>query len=54
MGYSVTLRNEFSEETHVLTKQKTLLGRGAWAEISRVREHRSIALPRGLRSQVLW
>lgn len=31
------LRNELSEETHMLTKQETcLLGRGAWAESRRV------------------
>ena len=31
VGFCLTLGNELSEETHVLTKQKTLLGRGAWA-----------------------
>ena len=29
MGSCLTLGNEMSEETHILTKQKTLLGRGA-------------------------
>ena len=28
MGSCLTLRNELSEETHVLTEQETLLGRG--------------------------
>ena len=28
LGSCLTLRNELSEETHVLTKQETLLGRG--------------------------
>ena len=28
MGSCLTLGNELSEETHVLTKQETLLGRG--------------------------
>ena len=28
MGSCLTFRNELSEETHMLTKQKTLLGRG--------------------------
>ena len=28
----LTLGNELSKETHVLTKQETLLGRGTWAE----------------------
>ena len=37
-GSCLTLRNELSEETHVLTKQMTLLGRGARAESSRVRQ----------------
>ena len=34
---SLTLRNELSKETHMLTKQKSLLGRGTWAERCRVR-----------------
>ena len=54
MGSCQTLRNELSEETHVLTKQETLLGRGARAESSRVRELRRTVLPRGSQSQVLW
>ncbi|XP_022410222.1 tight junction protein ZO-1 isoform X8 [Delphinapterus leucas] len=36
VGACQTLGNELSEETHVLTKQETLLGSGAWAESSRV------------------
>ena len=36
LGSCLTLRNELSEETHVLTKQEVLLGRGARAESSRV------------------
>ena len=48
MGSCLTLRNELSKETHVLTKQETLLGRGAQAESSRVREPRRTALPHGL------
>ena len=35
---SLTLGNELSEETHMLTKQETLLGRGNQEEGSRVRE----------------
>lgn len=38
VGSCLTLRNELSEETNMLTKQKTLLGRGARAEGSRVNE----------------
>ena len=50
----LTLGNELSEETHMLTKQETLLGKGAWADSRRVREPRRTALPRGSQSQVLW
>ena len=32
MGSRLILRNELPEETHVLTKQGTLLGSGAWGE----------------------
>ena len=53
-GLFLTLGNELSEETHMLTKQETLLGRGARVESSRVREPRRTALPRGLQSRVLW
>ena len=38
MGSCLTLRNELSEETHALTKQEILLGRGAQVESSRVTE----------------
>ena len=37
-------------QTHVLTKQEALLGRGTWADSSRVREHRKTALPQGWQS----
>ena len=50
----LTLRNELSEETHMLTKQKALLGTGALAESMKVREPRGTALPHGSQSQVLW
>ena len=43
----LTLRNELSGETHVLTKQEILLGKCARVESRRVREPRSTALPRG-------
>ena len=52
--FSLILKNELSRETHVLTKQETLLGRGAWAESRKVWEPRRTALPCGLQSQVLW
>ena len=46
MRSCLTLRNELSEETHVLTKQEVLLGKGAQAESRR--EPRRTALPRWL------
>ena len=47
VGSYLTFRNELSEETHMLTKQEILLGRGTWAESSRVREPRRTVLPHG-------
>ena len=35
-GSCLTLGNELSKETHVLTKQEILLGKGTWVESSRV------------------
>ena len=43
-GSCLTLGNELSEETHVLTKQEILLGKGTRGESSRVREPRRAAL----------
>ena len=40
LGSCLTLGNELSEETHVLTKQEILLGKGTRVESSRVREPR--------------
>ena len=53
MGSFLTLRNELFQETHVVTKQETLLGRANRAESSRVRESKKTALPHGLHSLVL-
>ena len=55
LGSCLTLRNELSEETHLLTKQEILLGKGTQVEESsrRVREPRSTALSHGLQSRVL-
>ena len=53
VGSCLTLRNELSEETHVLTKQEILLGKGTRVESSRVREPRRTALPLGSQSPVL-
>ena len=47
VGSYLTLGNELSKETHMLTRQEILLGRGAWVESTRVREPRSIAQPCG-------
>ena len=54
LGSCLTLGNELSEETHMLTKQEILLGKGTRVESSRVREPRRTALLRGLQSWVLW
>ena len=54
VGSCLTLGNELSEETHVLTKQGILLGKGIRVESSRVREPRRTALLRGSQSQILW
>ena len=54
LGSCLTLGNELSKETHVLTKQEILLGKGTRVESSRVREFRRTALPCGSQSRVLW
>ena len=46
MGSCPTLGNELSGQTHVLTKQEILLGRGAQVESRGVREPRRTALQR--------
>jgi hypothetical protein len=54
VGSCLALGNELSKETHMLTDQETLLGKGTWAESNRVREPRRNAWPCGWRSWVLW
>ena len=54
VGSCLTLRNELSKEACILTKQETLLGRGAQSKSSRVGEPRKTALPCSLQSWVLW
>ena len=44
LGSCLTLRNELSEETYVLTKQEILLGKGTQVESSRVREPKRTAV----------
>ena len=53
-GSCLTLGNELSGETRVLTEQETLLGKGTWVESSGAREPRRTALPHGWKSWVLW
>ena len=53
-GPCLILRNELSEETCVLTKEETLLGRGPQLQNSRVREARRTALTHGCQAWVLW
>ena len=48
LGSCLTFRNELSEETHVLTKQEILLGKGTQVESSRVREPRRTVLAHSL------
>ena len=50
-GY-LTLRNELSEKTLVLTKQMTVLGKGTHLE-NRIKESRRTALPGGWKPWVL-
>ena len=53
VGSCLTLRNELSKETHVLTKQEILLGRGTqWR--AEGKEPRRTGLPHGSQSRVLW
>ena len=54
LGSCLTLRIELSKETHVLTKQDILLGKGTWVESRRAREPRRTALSHGSQSWVLW
>ena len=46
-GSCLTLGNELSSETHMLTKQETLLERDAWMESKRAREPRRTAVSCG-------
>ena len=52
-GVLFNTRKWVVQETHVLTKQETLLGRGNWAERRKVREPNRTALPHGSQPQVL-
>ena len=48
-GSGLTLRSELPKETHVLTKQEALLGRGGQAESRRLRDEEpgGLLLPHG-------
>ena len=50
VGSILILRNALSEETHVRTKQQSLLGRDTQAESCRLGKHRRTALPCGSQS----
>ena len=54
LGFCLTLRNELSEETHVLIKQEILLGKGTRVESSRVREPRTALLGFMVMGSVSW
>ena len=54
VGSCLTLRNELSEGTHMLTKKETLLEKSAQTENSRVRESRRTALPTASQPLVFW
>ena len=54
LGSCLTLRDELSEETHVLTKQEILLGKGTRVESSRVREPRTALLGFMVMGSVSW
>ena len=44
LGSCLTLGNELSKETHVLTKQEILLGKDARVESNRVREPKPVQI----------
>ena len=52
-GSCLTLENELSKVTLLLTKEETLLRRGAQVESRRVKETKRTSLPHGLQSRVL-
>ena len=52
VGFCVTLGNTLSKETHVLTKEETLLGRTVHGESRRISGSSGTALPCGLQFQV--
>ena len=54
VGSCLTLRNELSEGTHMLTEKETLLEKSARTENSRVRESRRTALPSASQPLVFW
>ena len=55
LGSRLTLRDELSEGTHVLTKQEILMGKGTQVESRRVREHGRLArVPRPVKSERIY
>ena len=55
LGSCLTLRNELSKETYVLTKQEILMGKGTQVESRRVREHGRLArVPRPVKNERIY
>ena len=55
LGSCLTLRDELSEGTHVLTKQEILMGKGTQVESRRVREHGRLArVPRPVKNERIY
>ena len=54
LGSCLTLRNELSKETHVLTKQGNFLGWGAQAEGSMVKKPRELLCHMACRLSLWW
>ena len=52
VGSCLTLRNELSKETHMLTKKETLLRKLPWVESRKVKEPRKAVLLRDSQSRV--
>ena len=53
-GLCLTFKNELLENTHKLTKQDILLGRGALGESRKARKSKTTDMLRGLQSLILW
>ena len=54
VGFCLTLRNELSKETHVLTKQETLLGKRSLGREQQDQGTQENCSAKWLTRQVLW